>query len=245
MAYAAEYLPAHEDRSVSEAPPSYAIEAARTAAMQSPCAKSKRGAVLFSRTYENARVRNNVAEPNTLYQAVGQAFISGIGFNGQPEGFTCTGTDACRRDCAKLCMHAEQRALIDVHTSIDASELGDLELVHVKVVDGAVVPGGSPSCWQCSRLVVESGIRGVWLFEKTDCPSATCRMCSGAWCTICGPGDAGTGFYCEHATDERHRGAQPPQGAWHFYTATEFHIATLKLCRLEHNATFVELGERL
>jgi hypothetical protein len=46
--------------------------------------------------------------------------------------------------------------------------MSGLDLVHVKVVDSQVVPGGGPSCWQCSRLVVEVGLRGVWLYEKHD-----------------------------------------------------------------------------
>lgn len=200
-------------------PARFAIEAARLAATQSPCAKSARGAALFYVTGNGTEV------------------TIAVGFNGQPEGFACTGTDACRRDCAKLCVHAEQRALQQLGN--DDREGNDIiDLVHVKVVGSKVVPGGSPSCWQCSRLVVEAGIRGVWLFEKTDCPSEHCSMCTGERCNICGTAA------CDHAVDERHRNAQPPQGEWHFYTATEFHAATLRECRLEHNTTFVELGDR-
>lgn len=65
----------------------------------------------------------------------------------------------CRR------MHAEQRAII---RAVGCDDVGDLELVHVKVVDGKVVAGKGPSCLQCSRLVVETGLRGVWLFERDE-----------------------------------------------------------------------------
>ena len=47
-------------------------------------------------------------------------------------------------------------------------ELRDAELVHVKVEGKRVVPGGGPGCLQCSRLIVETAIRGIWLFELED-----------------------------------------------------------------------------
>lgn len=205
-------------------PPSLAIEAARASAVWSPCAKSKRGASLFCVAANGAEV------------------LVAVGFNGQPEGFSCTGTEACRRDCAKLCVHAEQRALQQLGCD-DRDGNAIVELVHVKVVDGLVVSGGPPSCWQCSRLVVEAGIRGVWLFETIACPSDDCAMCIGLFCNACSPADLST-MPCEHASDERHRGMQPPRGEWNFYTATEFHTATLRECKLEHNTSFVELAHR-
>jgi deoxycytidylate deaminase len=137
------------------APPDYVIEAARVAAGKSPCAKSKRGVALF---------------------CPGRGAVSVIhaGFNGPPPGFACSGLMSCRDHCAKLCVHAEQRAIMDVLGSPrrwGPTPLSDLELVHVKIDDcNVVVPGGGPSCWQCSRIVVEVGLRGVWLYEaRGDC----------------------------------------------------------------------------
>ena len=132
-------------------PPDYAIESARKAALRSPCAKSKRGVVLF-------------CGEDTTEECV---VVAGEGFNGPPPGFACDRSDACRRDCAKLCLHAEDRAIRQALVEWSAPPLDDVELLHVKVVDGQVVPGGGPSCWQCSRLVVEAGLRGVWLYEQT------------------------------------------------------------------------------
>jgi hypothetical protein len=58
-----------------------------------------------------------------------------------------------------------------------------LDLLHVKVIDGAVVPGGGPSCWQCSRLVVEARLRGVWLYEYPpgDLTGHDLREVVGVW----------------------------------------------------------------
>lgn len=192
-------------------PPSYAVIAAQLAAMKSPCAKSKRGAALFDSVIAEGGARAGRRNP-MLY--------GGTGFNGQPTPFRCDGSKACRAACGQLCLHAEQRAIIEAIRSDDVGPRG-ADLVHVKVVDGVVVPGGGPSCWQCSRLVVDSGIRGVWLFEQTDCPSERCPFCTGEFCNVHQDG-------CECGSVERHTGIQPPQGEWTFYDADQFHRLTLR-----------------
>lgn len=150
--------------SESSQPPSYVIEAAQQAALRSPCAKSKRGVVLFNRELADqvAAKFDESSVTSKTYPILVNGTVVARGFNGQPDGFNCSGSEACRRDCAKLCLHAEQRAIWKAGALDD---LVDLELVHVKVENGEVVPGGGPSCWQCSRLIVEVGLRGVWLFE--------------------------------------------------------------------------------
>lgn len=118
------------------------IEAFRLAvetARKSPCAKSKRGVVVFGACVE---------------------FVA-AGFNGPPPGFACDGSDACREACAKLCLHAEQRALSEA-----ASLHGLTDLLHVKVVNGESVPSGPPSCWQCSRAILDSDVQRVWLLHE-------------------------------------------------------------------------------
>jgi deoxycytidylate deaminase len=170
------------------APPSYAIECARRVALRSPCAKSKRGVVLF--TWE--------AKPEIDRDIL--VVLPGEAFNGPPPGFSCTGSDACRRDCAKLCMHAEQRAILYGFGRV-AGRIAGCDLLHVKVVNGEVVPGGGPSCWQCSRLVVEVGLRGVWLYELV--------------------GDV---------NEPRLLGTDEKRGLWIFYTAEECHRETLRAC---------------
>lgn len=45
-------------------------------------------------------------------------------------------------------------------------------MLHTKValVDGlwVSVPGGPPSCSDCSKLILEAGIDGMWLMEKRE-----------------------------------------------------------------------------
>jgi deoxycytidylate deaminase len=102
-----------------------------------PCHKSKRGVVIVAadgRTFSG----NNVP-------IVGQ----------------CDGTPECRRDCAKICIHAEQMALATAGEAANGAEL-----FHLKVVDGKPVASGAPSCVECSKLMLLAGIDGVWLFQQ-------------------------------------------------------------------------------
>jgi hypothetical protein len=39
-------------------------------------------------------------------------------------------------------------------------------MLHVKVVKGIATISGPPSCWQCSRLILEAGIAGMWLLHS-------------------------------------------------------------------------------
>lgn len=127
------------------------VDLAIQTAMKSPCAKSKRGVVVF--------------------HPVSGAMI-GTGFNGMPRGFSCSGTDECREMCSKRCVHAEERAirqalfrLLGSRITNQDQPLDGFEAVHVKVVDGKLVPGGAPSCWQCSRTVLDVGLKAFWLYE--------------------------------------------------------------------------------
>lgn len=137
------------------------IAAARHAATLSPCAKSNRGAVVF--------------DPNT-------GRIVGRGWNHQPIGYACDGSAACRAACGELCIHAEDAAIRAVPSNLLLDgQMHGLDLVHVKVVDGQVVPGGGPSCWQCSRLVVDVGIKGVWLYELHEIAYLPSDPVPGKW----------------------------------------------------------------
>lgn len=122
----------------------FAIEAAK----QSPCAKSKRGAVLFD----------------------DEDRVWGKGWNGPPPQVggslsKCDGSATCREHCTKRCLHAESRAVVDAMTNRGSSFPA---MLHVKIdEDGKLVAGGGPSCWQCSRLIVDVGfITGVWLYQR-------------------------------------------------------------------------------
>lgn len=124
-----------------------ALEAAIAVAQRSPCRKSTRGVVIFN-------TRGVVAQ----------------GFNHPPEPFLCTGDDECRASCNKICVHAEQAALLDYDGRGNPADEPDL--LHVKVERGVGVPSGPPSCWQCSRLILlVPDIQGVWLLHG----GALCR----------------------------------------------------------------------
>lgn len=124
--------------------PEQALVHAVTVALQSPCAKSKRGVVIFD-----------------------ASGALGFGFNGPPLPFRCDGSDACRAACGKVAVHAEDRAIrsaISLHFRHPA--ISPCDLLHVKVKDGHAVPSGPPNCWQCSRTILDAEIAGVWLLHE-------------------------------------------------------------------------------
>ena len=76
--------------------------------------------------------------------------------------------DACRQSCAKRCIHAESKALkLAMVAEPDGSP--DWAMIHVKIdADGNLVADGGPSCWQCSREILDAEIAGIWLFEARE-----------------------------------------------------------------------------
>lgn len=114
-----------------------ALKEAVEIAKLSPCG-SKRGIVIWHREH---------------------GVISG-GYNAPPPSFVCDGSDACRANCNKTAVHAEQAALIDFDPRIEGCEM-----IHVKVVDGEAVHSLQPSCWQCSKLILQAGISYMWLYQ--------------------------------------------------------------------------------
>lgn len=132
-------------------PTNFVIDMARDTARDSPCAKSKRGAVIMT---------------------ADQRHVPCGGFNGPPDGFVCNADESCRRDCAKRCMHAEARAILALLRDWTHLLIGSqhLQLVHLKVdaINGRPVTGGGPSCWQCSRELVENNLGGIWLAQCPD-----------------------------------------------------------------------------
>lgn len=122
-----------------------ALERAVFAAGKSPCQKSKRGAVIWDR---------------------GGPWETG--YNHPPEPFKCDGSAKCREHCNKRCIHAEVDAIMNMPvTPIDK------EMLHIKVVDGEPVPSGPPFCWQCSRHILDAGIKTMWLLEEDGWKSYT------------------------------------------------------------------------
>lgn len=119
-----------------------AIREATAVAMESPCAKSKRGVVIF--TWREILAR---------------------GHNHPPNGMACDGSDECRENCNKLCIHAEEDAQNNLRIDNFPSQM--IHMLHVKAVDGAAVVSGPPSCWQCSRRILDRAVvEKVWLLHK-------------------------------------------------------------------------------
>jgi len=143
-----------------------ALAAAVTAGSCSPCAKSKRGVVIFVRSR-----------------------IVAVGHNHPPEPMRCDGSVQCREHCAKLCIHAEDDALRHVialgpYEQFASSWTGEiighraestgLQMLHVKVVDGQAVPSRAPTCWQCSRGILGfEKISRMWLLHEAGLRSYT------------------------------------------------------------------------
>jgi deoxycytidylate deaminase len=137
----------------------HALQTAIIAASGSGCAKSQRGVAIFHR----------------------QDGLLVTGTNRPPGNFRCDGSEGCRRDCNKLCIHAEQDALSKVTT-----RLYGWEMLHVKVVNGEAVPSGPPSCWQCSRIILAAQLNCMWLLHEDGLRSYTVAEFHGLTLKECG-----------------------------------------------------------
>ena len=124
-----------------EKPPEGIIAVALAQASFSPC-RSKRGAVVFRETSH------------------GVVSIIARAHNRKPEGFDCDGSVSCKATCRVDAIHAEQGALVRAGLHAQGAEL-----LHVKAIDGQLVPSGPPSCVQCSKLALAAQISGVWLYH--------------------------------------------------------------------------------
>lgn len=188
-------------------PSAHAVKRAIDIARMSPCAKSQRGAVLFVSRDHRTKI---IAYAN----------------NHQPAPFACTKSAACFEHCGMLCLHAEQAALLALteaeHDGQDGYEHRDMSMLHIKVVDGPPVAGGPPSCLQCSRLIVDSDIEGVWLYQKLH-PDVVAAQ---------------RAFQREKQRDllaARNKDAYELEGAhpspvWVFWYREEFHRETMRNC---------------
>ena len=109
----------------------------------SPCQKSKRGAVAFGGRENGARE------------------LVAVGWNHRPGGEACDGSPACRASCRATCVHAEQ-ALV-----VSTAELEGADVIHAKTIGGVLVESDGPSCVECSKLLMDAGVVAVWLYLPT------------------------------------------------------------------------------
>jgi deoxycytidylate deaminase len=113
------------------------VDHAVSVAMKSPC-QSKRGVVISS---------------------AGGWLISD-GFNNQPIPFQCDGSAQCKENCGKTAIHAEQSAILTARASLEGAWM-----LHVKARDGKPCASASPSCLECSKLILASGISWMHLLH--------------------------------------------------------------------------------
>ncbi len=220
-------------------PPSIIVSTAAHCALKSPCAKSKRGVVIYR-----------------------PGMIIGLGWNGPPverdlvtqkAGLECDG-ERCRSVCRQVAVHAEERAVRSigrepVTISREATRRiagvgvgGDrgTHLVHVKIEPEhdddrlrehgpRVVAGGPPSCVTCSRTILDSNLVDyVWLLEAQNWhDNLRCESC-GTITMV--QKDEGSTMVCSNCVGGLLRfetTTYARTGVWKRYTAAEFHRATL------------------
>ncbi len=122
-------------------------------AMMSPCAKSKRGALLVDAGG---------------WTGTNRGVVIGKGFNAPPGRHKCDGSDACRAACGRICEHAEAAAIRNAmrYPSVGYGLGCDgLHMLHVKAVEGAAVTSGPPSCEKCSVTMLAHKVSVMWLLR--------------------------------------------------------------------------------
>lgn len=122
-----------------------AVAAAIDAARASTCAKDQRGAAFWHHNYGCLTAASN----------------------GPPVPFACDGSEACRSACGKLAVHAEVRAMLGYLRRAEGLAVRDMQVLHIRVVNGEPVTSGPPSCITCSRDMLEAGISWVWLWRES------------------------------------------------------------------------------
>lgn len=130
-------------------PPDIVIEQTIKEANLGTCNKSKRGVSIWKEvtTIDNEKI-----------------FTIASAFNSPPNPFYCDNSELCKKNCANLAVHAEQRA-IHRATSIKLN-LYKSNMLHVKTINNKLVPSGKPNCIHCSKLIKEFGIPYIWLYHS-------------------------------------------------------------------------------
>lgn len=113
------------------------IDEACEQASKSPC-RSKRGVVISS----------------------ADGILIGAGHNHQPFPFECDGSEECNRTCGKTAIHAEQSAILTAR-----EPLAGAWMLHVKAKQGKPCASMAPSCLECSKLILASGIAWMHLLH--------------------------------------------------------------------------------
>lgn len=91
--------------------------------------------------------------------------ILALGTN-YPASGVCDGSEACRRDCPRICVHAEQDALRLTSPGPVAGRPSCLLHVKVDRARQTMIPSGPPSCVECSKLILAAGIETIYLLHE-------------------------------------------------------------------------------
>jgi len=86
--------------------------------------------------------------------------ILGRACNNPPLELRCE-PEKCHDICNEYCIHAEDRAIHGAHAQ--GLDLKGSRLYHIKIKEGEVKPSRNPSCPNCSKWILESGIAEVVL----------------------------------------------------------------------------------
>lgn len=133
--------------------------AARAAHDHSGCLRSRRGVAIW--------------QPGDGHLTLG---------TNKPASGACDGSDACKRVCGRVCVHAEQEALLRAGEKARGGEM-----LHVKVNEhGLQVASGPPSCPECSKLILHAGIAGMWLLHANGWTRYTAQEFHEATLKNCG-----------------------------------------------------------
>lgn len=128
-------------------PPGVAVRVAIEQSLRSTCT-SKRGVVIFEQ-YDGGRGGRILSQ----------------GYNGVPDGITCVKNGTKCEGCAVRAIHAEMRALLAYSVDPTNPPQAPVEMLHVKTIDGQLVPSGLPSCYACAKHIAVSGIAFFWLYH--------------------------------------------------------------------------------
>lgn len=143
----------------------FAIKRAVDAAHQSPCQKSRRGAVAFAR---RTMFHGQIGQVTTVFTN---------GFNRPAGQLQCKGDPGCAKICRSICHHAEAIAVQEWLAAYGNSDTGHglFDIVHIELRQDAVgkwvpvpfdregKPKG-PSCISCARDILCADARLVWLW---------------------------------------------------------------------------------
>ena len=117
------------------------IKLAAEETKNSRCSKSNRGVVI---------VKDDIT-------------LLGKGTNNPPNKVECL-TERCYEICNEYAVHAEQNAIIEALRN--GRNIEGSRMYHVKVKNDEIKYSGEPSCVQCSKLVLQTGIKYFVLKHK-------------------------------------------------------------------------------